>query len=292
VATHRIPAPDGRTLTVDEGGDPRGAPVVVHHGTPGARLLYGPHVEDARREGIRLIGYDRPGYGGSTPHPGRSIADAAADVEAICDALGLERIATWGGSGGGPHALACAALLPDRVAAAASVAGVAPYDAEDLDWLAGMGEQNIEEFGAVLEGREMLAPLLDREAESMVAGRPEELLEALHTLLSPPDRAVLSGELAEFMLEQVREGIAERRDGWVDDDLAFAKPWGFDPGEIRVPTQVWQGAQDRFVPYSHGEWLVAHVPGTEPKLSQVDGHLTLVENRLPEIHGWLLSHLA
>src|SRR5919109_1263991 len=155
---HRIESPDDRVLAAVEGGDPNGPAVVVHNGTPMSRLLYAPHVADAKARGLRLIGYDRPGYGGSTPQPGRVVADAAADVAAIADALGIDRFGTWGISGGGPHALACAALLPDRVVAAASLAGVAPYDAKDLDWLAGMGEANVQEFALTLQGRGKLEP--------------------------------------------------------------------------------------------------------------------------------------
>src|SRR6202046_3829688 len=130
---------DGRTLAVEDSGDPAGRPVLVHNGTPNSRHLYGPNVRDAAERGLRLIGYDRPGYGGSSPQPGRTVADCAADVRAICDALGITRLVTWGISGGGPHLLATAALLPDLVVAAASLASLAPFDAGGLDWFAGMG---------------------------------------------------------------------------------------------------------------------------------------------------------
>jgi len=141
-----ITAPDGRTLTVREGGEARGVPVLVLHGTPGSSLMYEPHLRDAEQRGIRLFSYDRPGYGGSTRHKGRNVADCAEDVVAVCDALGIERFCVWGISGGGPHTLAAAALLPDRIAAAAVLASAAPYDGEGLDFFAGMGDQNIEEF--------------------------------------------------------------------------------------------------------------------------------------------------
>ena len=136
---HDVRTPDGRKLHVLEGGDPDGLPVVVHHGTPGGALQYEPHAVDAAERGIRLLSYDRPGYGGSTPHEGRSVADAAADVSAIADALGIGDFGTYGGSGGGPHTLACAALLPDRVVGAVAIASVAPFPAEGLDWLARHG---------------------------------------------------------------------------------------------------------------------------------------------------------
>ena len=143
-----VPGPAGRTLGVYEAGDPGGHPVLVHHGTPAHGALFAPWEDDARGKGIRLVGYDRPGYGASSPDPERSVASAAADAAAIADALGIDRFATWGVSGGGPHALACAALLGERVVAVASLAGIAPFDAPGLNWFAGMGESNLVEFGA------------------------------------------------------------------------------------------------------------------------------------------------
>jgi pimeloyl-ACP methyl ester carboxylesterase len=289
---HSIDGPGGRTLRVVEDGDPSGVPCVVHHGTPGSRRLPPWWVDDAAQRGIRLIGYDRPGYGGSDPHPGRRVVDAAADVEAIADALGLERLVTHGASGGGPHVLACAARLGDRVAAACTVAGVAPWGAEGLDWLAGMGEDNVEEFGAALAGRARLAPLLEELSRGMLGGSPEALRAALRTLLSPPDLAVLTGRVAEEMVAATHEAIHLRRDGWLDDDLAFTQPWGFALEEVAVPVLLWQGRQDRFVPAAHGEWLAARLPGVEARITDDDGHLTLLVARVGEVHAWLLERAA
>ena len=280
----------GPTLVVLEGGDLAGAPVLVHHGTPGSGLLYRPHLEHALVHGIRLIGYSRPGYGGSTRAPGRSVADAAADVVAIADALWLYRLVVVGGSGGGPHALACGALLPERVAAVAALASVAPYPADGLDWLAGMGEDNIQEFTAALAGAETLEPLLRGLADEMLGAYPETIAEALRSLLSAADEAALTGELAAFFVESTHLGLSEGVEGWLDDDLAFAKPWGFSPAEIRVPVLLWQGAQDRFVPLAHGRWLAERIPGVDAHLTEEDGHLTLVD-RAPEVHAWLLERL-
>jgi pimeloyl-ACP methyl ester carboxylesterase len=284
-----VAAPDGRALRVLETGDLDGVPVIVHHGTPGSRLISRRWVADARERGIRMIGYDRPGYGGSDRREGRSVADCVEDVRAIADALGLDRFLTHGASGGGPHALACAALLGDRVAAAATMASVAPYGAEGLDWLAGMGKDNVREFNAALAGPETLAPVIEELAAEALAAGPEELVEAWRTLLSPPDRAVLTGDMAEDSVAQLHAAVEERRDGWVDDDLAFAKPWGFDPAAMAVPVLLWQGRQDLMVPAAHGEWLAAHVGRVEPHLSDADGHLTLGVTRLGEIHDWLLA---
>jgi pimeloyl-ACP methyl ester carboxylesterase len=282
---------DGRTLEVHEAGDPSGLPVFVHHGTPMAGLQYEPHVELARAQGIRLLGYDRPGYGGSTRAAGRRVADCVADVTTIADALGLDRFATWGISGGGPHALACAALCDERLVATASLAAVAPYGSDGLDWLAGMGEENHVEFGKTLAGEQELRPYLETEREAMLAADPEELVQVLETLLGPEDRAVLTGRLAEYMLECDRHGLAFGVDGWVDDDFAFVEPWGFDVARIETPVLVLHGDDDRFVPVSHARWLAARIPGVEARIVPDDGHLTLIERRMREVNDWLLSHI-
>jgi pimeloyl-ACP methyl ester carboxylesterase len=286
---HAVRASGGRTLAVIEDGDRDGVPVLYHHGTPGAGLLYRPWSTDAAERGIRLIGFDRAGYGGSDRQPGRTVADVAADAAAIADALEIDRFATWGASGGGPHALACAALLGGRVVAAATIAGAAPSDASDLDFMAGMGEDNIEEFEAAFVGEQSLRPLLEAMAAGMLGATAEQLVEQLRTLLSPPDAAVVTGDLAEFLLDSIGVGIGGGVEGWIDDDLAFVKPWGFDPATIAVPLQVWQGRQDLMVPVAHGEWLASHLPGAEARISAEDGHLTLTEVRLGEVYSWLAA---
>ena len=290
-STHAVTARDGRALQVFEAGAEGGAPIVYHHGTPSGGDLFDLWVEDAAARGARLIGYDRPGYGGSDPHVGRSIADAAADVAAIADALGFERFVTWGISGGGPHALACATLLGDRVAAAASLAGVAPPDAEGLDWQGGMGELNQVEFDKVREGPEALEAWLREEARELLSAGPEGLMESMRTIIGPPDVAVLGEGLASFLLGSMQRALGERVDGWRDDDLAFLTDWGFDPAKIAVPVQVWQGEQDVMVPPSHGRWLAEHVGNADPHVTAEDGHLTLMVNRAPRVQGWLLERL-
>jgi pimeloyl-ACP methyl ester carboxylesterase len=286
---HRVSV-DGRTLAVADAGNESGPAVVVNHGTPGSRLLWRELIEDAEARGMRLIGYDRPGYGGSDPQPGRTAADAAGDVGAIADALGIEQLAVEGGSGGGPHALACAALLPDRVVAVASLAGVAPYPAEGLDWLDGMGQDNLDEFAATLAGREALERYLGKKVSEMLTAEPKAIAEALLSLLSPPDRAVLTGELAEYFHEATRVGVEEQLDGWIDDDFVFVNPWGYRLEDIRVPVQLWHGARDRFVPIAHGRWLAERIPGVDAHLTDEDGHLTIQLRRIGEVHAWLLEH--
>ncbi len=285
-----VQLPDGRTLHVYDNGDPAGAAVVAHHGTPSSGRPYEGHVDVARARGIRLIGYDRPGYGGSSAHPGRSVADAAADVAALLDELGVDRFATWGHSGGGPHALACAALLRGRCVAAATLAGVGPYGEPELDWLEGMGEGNVQEFGAVLAGADALEPVLRRNQEEMFSTDAAGLREAMLTVLSPLDQEAFTPEVGEWLYGVMVEGAGERIDGWRDDNLAFVKPWGFELSEIQVPVLLLQGVHDLMVPPAHGRWLAARIPVVEAEISDSEGHITLATERVPSVHEWLLQH--
>ena len=257
--------------------------VVVHHGTPSSGLLHPWWVEDAKRRGIDLVAYERPGYGDTPRAEGRDVAAVAAGVARFADERGIETFATWGISGGGPHALACAALLPDRVVAAASVGGPAPYDAEGLDWMDGFGEGNVAEFGATLQGEDVLRPLLEKEAAAMLGGGES----GLDTLLSPPDQAILP-QLQEFLGRSFSEALGSGVDGWLDDDLAFVSSWGFDLAEIRVPVLVLHGEQDVFVPVEHARWLASRIPGAEARLFEEEGHLSLYA-RIPDVHDWLLA---
>jgi len=283
-----VTTPDGRTLRVYVEGDENGIPVLAHHGTPSAGILYSKWIDDARERGICLIGYDRPGYGGSSRDEGRAVADCVDDARAIAAALGVERIATWGVSGGGPHVLACAALAPDLVASAACVAGVAPYDAEGLDYLAGMGETNVIEFNAALEGEHALRPLHERDAAEMKAGGAQAMEEMLRSLLTPVDAAALDsvgGFLHETMVTALEPGV----EGWLDDDLAFVKPWGFDPAAVDVPLLLLQGEQDQFVPPAHFGWLAGQLPAAEARLEPDHGHLSIAEHLMGEVHAWLVE---
>jgi pimeloyl-ACP methyl ester carboxylesterase len=287
--THTVSTPEGRALHVIEDGAGGGFPVFVHHGTPGAAdPFYRSWVDDANERGIRLIAYDRPGYGGSDPHPGRRVADAAGDVRAIADALGLERFATWGESGGGPHTLACAALIPERLTAAAVLCSPAPFDAEGLDWFAGQAQDNIEEHETALRGAEPLRRLLAPAREGMLAAEPEQLREGLGSLLSDVDAELVTGEVAAHLLAGVHNGLAPGLDGWVDDDLAFVSPWGFDPADAgAVPVLLLHGVHDNFIPPTHARWLAERIPGVDARVSDADGHLTLTMRRVPEVQAWL-----
>jgi pimeloyl-ACP methyl ester carboxylesterase len=279
---------DGRTLHVYIGGDEHGVPVLTHHGTPSAGLLFSRWTEEASARGICLIGYDRPGYGDSTRRPGRTIGDVADDVRTIAAALGIERLATWGISGGGPHALACAALAPDLIVAAASVAGVMPYGADGVDYLEGMGEANVVEFGAVLEGEDALRPLLERDAAAVREGGADAMKEQLATLLSPVDEAALA-EMSGFLYKTMKVGLRPGVDGWLDDNLAFVADWGFDPASIEIPLLLLHGVEDRFVPATHFEWLAGRIPAAVARLEPTHGHLSLAVELVDEVHAWLVE---
>ncbi len=286
---HVVRQPDGRELAVQEDGDPTGRPVFSFHGTPGSRLLYPPHVADARARGIRLIGYDRPGYGGSTPRRGRRMADVATDVGAIADSLGIERFGIWGHSGGGAPALACAALLPGRVVAASSLAGVAPLNGTGFDPLAGMGAANLEDFRLMMSDRAAWEAKTESDARELAHAGPDEMRQMLDSLLSDVDRPVLTPELLDFFQTQGGEGLRNGAAGMRDDNLSDVEPWGFELATIRGPVQVWHGTHDRFVPFTHGQWLATHVPHAEAHLEPEEGHLTLYRGRIPEVHAWILS---
>lgn len=281
---------DGRTLHVYDLGDPEGKVVVEHHGTPGSGLMYPPDAELARERGLRVVRYDRAGYGGSTPNPGRSVVDVVADVEDVLDALAVERYVSLGGSGGCPHSLACGARS-ERCLAAATIAAPTPYPADGLDWLAGMGEGNIDEFNAAFEGPQTLEPFLEHEAAEMRAATPEQMKDVMASVLPPVDAAVLTGDRAEHWKRSSDRSLAQGVAGWRDDDLAFVRPWGFELSEIRVPTLLWQGAQDLMVPVAHGRWLAERIPGVEAHISDEDGHLSIAVGRLGEIYDWLAARV-
>jgi len=269
---------DGRTLEYIVEGPPGGLPLVLHHGTPGAAVRYAPVFDAALAQGFRVLAHSRPGYGNSTPHPGRRVADVAADVAALLDTIGATTFVTAGKSGGGPHALACAALLPERCLAAASIAGVAPYPAEGLDWLAGMGEENIAEFGAAEAGEAELSAFLTGASADLVEVQPSEIVAAFGDLISEVDRRALVGGFADYQAESFRRAVSAGTAGWRDDDLAFLRGWGFGLQDIRPPVSIWQGDQDRMVPYAHGKWLAAHLPNPEVHLIPGEGHLSLIDN--------------
>jgi pimeloyl-ACP methyl ester carboxylesterase len=273
VADH-LDLPDGRRVDIRVSGPADGLPLVFHHGTPGAATPTRSFEAATHRGGLRLVTMSRPGYGGSTRQPGRAVVDVAADTAAVLDALGAEHCLVAGWSGGGPHALACAART-DAVDAVLAIAGVAPYGADGLDWMAGMGDDNVAEFGAALDGEPPLRRFLEAEGEHLKGIDPADIISSLDSLLPDVDRAVLTDEFAEDMAAGFHEGLRLGVDGWLDDDLAFLKPWGFDLGEISVPTMVWQGSADLMVPFAHGRWLASRLPEASVHLEPGEGHLSI-----------------
>jgi pimeloyl-ACP methyl ester carboxylesterase len=289
VASFSLTLADGRSLDVDVSGPEGGTPLVVHHGTPGERTQYPPFAEAAAARGLRYVSSSRPGYGGSSRRPGRTVADCAADTAAVLDHLGARRCYTVGASGGGPHALACAALLRDRVRACGTVAGVAPFDAAGLDFLDGMGRENHEEFGAALAGPARLQAYLEREARTFAEVTGEQLAAALGDLVAAVDVAALTGEFAAYLASSFHGAVADGIWGWFDDDMAFTRPWGFGLDDVGVPVVVWQGGQDRMVPFAHGRWLVAHLPSARARLLPGEGHLSIAVERFGEVVDELLA---
>lgn len=272
-----IPGPEGRTLEVLTGGDPDGFPLLFHSGSPSAVAPNAAIDAGARAAGLRLVTFSRPGYGRSTPRPapGR-YADDVVESVAVLDHLGVDAFLTAGWSGGGPRALACAALLPDRCRAAATLAGVAPYRADDLDWFDGMAEENLAEYSAAEQGPAAYEALVVEQILPMLAATPDQVADAMGGLVSPADRAFVTADFADWMSRTFRHAAAQGAVGVRDDGLAAVDDWGFDLAAIRVPVAVWQGAQDAMVPYTHGEWLAAHVPGARAHLFEDEGHLSLL----------------
>ncbi|MDX6325427.1 MAG: hypothetical protein QOK15_1781 [Nocardioidaceae bacterium] len=266
---------DGRTLCFAEWGDPAGFPVFSLHGTPGGRLNR--HFDPSKyaEAGARVITYDRPGYGRSTRLRGRTVGDCVPDVAAIADQLGIARFAVTGGSGGGPHSLAVAARLGERVVRARCAVGVAPYQAEGLDFFAGMDAMNVTEFGWALEGEATLAPQLERELAEMAARVEADPATILGDWkVDEADQKVLArADVGAVIREATADLAAGGVWGWVDDDLCFTMPWGFSIDEIRVPVEVRYGAKDTLVPAAHGAWLGERVPGASVVVETEEGHM-------------------
>ncbi len=267
-----LTTPDGRTLAYVERGASDGFPVIVSHGTPGSRFARHPDPEIYDRHGIRAVAYDRPGYGGSDPRPGRSVADAAADIAALADELGFERFAVVGGSGGAPHALACGALLADRVVRVGALVTPAPPDAENFDFYEGLADLNVKEFGAAMEGPEAIEAFLEPYIEG-IHKDVDDVIEQILTELPEVDRELAARpEFRAVMKQSFVEAVRQGSRGWADDDLAFAKPWGFDLEDVTAETRVWQGELDVLTPRPHGEYVASRLPNARFELLEGGGH--------------------
>lgn len=280
--------PDGRRLAVEEWGSPTGSPVFFLHGTPGSRLGPIPRPLVLYQLGIRLISFDRPGYGRSDRMIGRMVADAAGDVRAMADMMRLDRFAVLGRSGGGPHALACAALLSDRITRAAVLVGLAPSGADGLDWFADMTESNVgayrtarDDGGAV---KELLRPMAERIRED-----PVRLVISLYDELTQSDRRIVAdGGIKRQLTANYAEALRDSADGWVDDLLAFSAPWGFEPDSITVPTVLWHGADDTFSPVGHSRWLGERIASSVVIVEPGSAHFGAL-NVIPDVLRWLAA---
>jgi pimeloyl-ACP methyl ester carboxylesterase len=298
--TRVIQVPNGdqrRPLAFDECGAPRGYPVFLMHGTPGSRSGPRPRASVLYRLGIRLICYDRPGYGQSGLLRGRSVADAALDVLAIADELDLDSFSVVGRSGGGPHALACAASekLRTRLQSVAVLVSLAPADADGLAWYDGMSSSNTEEYTAASDPAAINTVAIDLiERARHIRNDPEFLLRFLHPELTEPDRRVVEDVgIRQLLTDTYAEAFRCGAIGWIDDVLAFRKPWGFHLGEIRIPTLLWHGQDDVFSPATHTRWLASQIP-TEYRTVELQpgaAHFHAVE-MLPRVLAWLKSTSA
>jgi pimeloyl-ACP methyl ester carboxylesterase len=287
MTTFTVNVADGRRLAVSVFGDRPREPVFYLHGTPGSRV--GPRPTNQQLEELKvcLITFDRPGYGRSDRLESRTVADVAADVEAIADWLGVERFAVLGRSGGGPHALACAALLPHRVTRAAALVSLAPWQAQGLDWFGGMADSNVDAYTTAAADPEMLRMLL-KEAAARIYVDPASHVAVLRSEMPEADRLVLANRTVHDALtvnftEGLRDSSAE---GWIDDVLAFCMPWGFDVPDIKVPVYLWHGGKDVFSPEAHTQWLADRIPGALARYEPDRAHFGALEV-VPDMLPWL-----
>jgi pimeloyl-ACP methyl ester carboxylesterase len=261
---------DGRNLDVRVSGPPDGRVLLLHNGTPA-----GPTRDmeaAAHRLGLRFVTAWRPGYGESSRQPGRCVVDVVADTEAVLNFIGVGRCLVAGWSGGGPRALACGARLSERVGALAVIASLAPYPAEGLDWAAGMTQDNIEGLAVALQGEAADRSLAEAARAQVLQATPAEMAAGMSSSLSAADLAVSTEEVMEDLAANYLEALRLGADGWIDDDLAGVKPWGFNVAEVAVPTILWHGTEDRMVPVAHGEWLAERIPGVVAHIEQGEGH--------------------
>ena len=286
-------ARDGRTLDVLVGGYASSRTALVcHHGTPSDATIWNDWHADAVENKLRLISVSRPGYAFSERKTGRSVSCAAADVEDVLDALGIEKFLVIGWSGGGPHALACAALLPERCIAASVLAGVGPHGEPDLDSLSDMGPENIEHKKIAIQGEEPLREWAKVNAAAWFTIADEDLVAALGGLVPEIDVYALNEQgQAKIWASSIRRCLQNGIDGYIDDSLVFCKYWGFKPAEIQTPVTIWQGDLDLMVPFTHGQWLIKHIPNAKEMLEIGHGHISLIADKKQDIIDDLVSHL-
>jgi pimeloyl-ACP methyl ester carboxylesterase len=232
--------------------------------------------------GFRIITYSRAGYGASSPATGRTVADTAADCASLLTHLGVTRYLVVGWSAGGPHALAGAAVAPESVEGVLVVASFAPFDAEGLDYVEGMGAQNVAQFGTVGQGEPAMRGLVGQMASAIRGHASSDVATKMASLLPPVDLAVLTAEYGEDNAANMDHGLSRGDEGWVADLAALTSPWGFDLGDITVPVELWHGTVDQMVPVAHGRWLAEHLPTAQVHLEPGQGHLSLAIGSLGE----------
>ena len=284
----QLTLPDGRVLETWISG-PVAAPVLVfHHGTPGSAKPPRALERAVHAAGLRYVALSRAGYATSSRKAGRSVADVVDDTAAVLASLGVTECLVAGWSGGGPHALACAARLP-QARAALVIAGVAPSVALDLDFLSGMGQDNIDEFGAAFDGEAALRRYLDAQRPALLATDAAGIVASIGSVLPDVDRAQLTDEFGADMAESFGDALQVSVDGWLDDDLAFVSDWGFSLDEITTPVIAWQGERDLMVPFAHGQWLASHVPGVTAHLLPGEGHLSITVGAIDRMLAELVA---
>lgn len=281
---------DGRNLDLLVGAGVNKSAIVFHHGTPSDATLWKSWINDFETRGVFSFSYSRAGYGRSTRHVDRSVNDVLTDIQEVLNEYGVENFVSVGWSGGGPHALATTG--DPRCKGVLSIAGVGEYGAHDLDFLAGMGPENHEEFGAALSGVATLTSWMDANANSLKTITGQQLIASLGGLISDSDKAVLTSQFAEDMADNFNSALQQSYYGWFDDDVAFIKNWGFDIRKITVPVSLWQGDQDLMVPHAHGKWLLSSIPTAQMTFKPGEGHISLGENCREEIYADITNLLS
>ena len=284
----QIELDDGRLLDLRVSGPIDGVPLIFHHGTPGADTPIRALERAVHDRGLRFATFSRPGYGSSSRLRGRRVVDVVPDTAAVLTAIEADRCLVAGWSGGGPHALACGARL-GSAAGTLVISGVAPYGLADLDWIAGMGDDNVAEFGAALLGEPTLRPFLEEARGHLKDTDAAGIIASLDSLLPDVDKAVLTDEFGEDMAASFAEALRHGVDGWVDDDLAFTEPWGFTLDEISGPVMIWQGSLDLMVPFAHGQALASRIARASVHLEEGEGHLSIGLGALDRMLDELVS---
>lgn len=272
---------DGRSLELLDNHTESEKAVLFHHGTPGSSHIWQSWIEAPDLASLRTFAASRPGYGVSDRLIGRRVVDVVDDLSQVLDAYGIKSFVSVGWSGGGPHALAMS--LDPRCAGVVTLAGVGQFGQSDLDFLAEMGPENIEEFDVALQGEGMLGDWMTLNAEAMRQVTGAELREAFGGLIGPSDKAVLEGKFADQMAATMRSALEKGFTGWIDDDLAFVHDWGFDLGGINIPVEIWQGDEDLMVPHSHSNWLASKIPSSHVTFAPKTGHISLIVNNRSQI---------